>query len=96
MTTAAGGEHTEDGFPGTLTTAMRSINCYPAMLTTSAGIWLGDNPLRFSFPILLYQIIIIFVVSNLTHVVLARLRQPIIMSQIVVTLLQTFPSPPHV
>ena len=96
MATAAGRERPEDGFPGTPTAAMKSIDCYPAMLTTSAGIWLGDNPLRFSLPILFYQIIIIFVVSNLTHVVLARLRQPLVMSQIVVTLLQTFPSPPHV
>ncbi|CAL9191283.1 unnamed protein product [Musa hybrid cultivar] len=87
MATAAGRERPEDGFSGTPTAAMKSIDCYPAMLTTSAGIWLGDNPLRFSLPILFYQIIIIFVVSNLMHVVLARLRQPLVMSQIVAGML---------
>ncbi|KAG6467847.1 hypothetical protein ZIOFF_072411 [Zingiber officinale] len=60
-----------------------SIYCYRAMLTTSTGIWLGDNPLHFSLPILLYQIILIFLLSNLTHLLLRRFGQPLIVSQVV-------------
>lgn len=70
-----------------------SIYCYRAMLTTSTGIWLGDNPLHFSLPILLYQIILIFLLSNLTHLLLRRFGQPLIVSQVVVRLiLMYFPT----
>lgn len=64
--------------------AENSTYCYRAMLTTSSGIWLGDNPLHFSLPILLYQIILIFLLSHLTHLVLRRFGQPLIVSQVVV------------
>ncbi|XP_073012242.1 cation/H(+) antiporter 15-like [Typha latifolia] len=65
----------------------QSIFCYRASMTSSAGIWLGDNPLNFSMPLLLYQIIIIFVASRLVHAVLRRLDQPIVISQIMAGLL---------
>ncbi|URD74978.1 hypothetical protein MUK42_09124 [Musa troglodytarum] len=51
-------------------------------MTTSDGVWLKDNPFHFSLPILLFQLTVIFVVSKLTHAVLRRLGQPLIISQI--------------
>ncbi|WOK95323.1 cation/H(+) antiporter 15-like [Canna indica] len=64
-----------------------TIYCYRAMTTTSTGIWLGDNPFNFALPIVLYHIVIVFIFSRVTHVVLARLGQPIIISQIVAGIL---------
>ncbi|WOK95762.1 cation/H(+) antiporter 15-like [Canna indica] len=63
------------------------VRCYRSMMTTSSGIWLGDSPFQFALPVLLYQIVIIFIVSHLIHFVLARLGQPIIISQIVAGML---------
>ncbi|XP_009414188.2 cation/H(+) antiporter 15-like [Musa acuminata AAA Group] len=87
MATAAGGERPKDVDAGATAAGPKAIYCYHAMLATSAGVWLGDNPFRFSLPLLFYQIIIIFVVSNLTHAVLRRLGQPLVISQIVAGLL---------
>ncbi|KAJ8498721.1 hypothetical protein OPV22_009273 [Ensete ventricosum] len=83
MATAAGGERPKDVDAGARTAGTNSIYCHHAMLTTSAGVWLGDNPFRFSLTLLFYQIIIIFIVCNLTHAVLRRLGQPLVISQIV-------------
>ncbi|XP_038971190.1 cation/H(+) antiporter 15-like [Phoenix dactylifera] len=60
-----------------------SMLCYPAIKATSAGVWIGDNPLEFSFPLLIYQIIIIFIFSRITHFFLRRLSQPVAISQII-------------
>ncbi|PKA59967.1 Cation/H(+) antiporter 15 [Apostasia shenzhenica] len=51
-------------------------------MTTSAGIWLADNPLMFSLPLLLYQITLIFFFSRITHSILRHLSIPVVISQI--------------
>ncbi|RWW60658.1 hypothetical protein BHE74_00032332 [Ensete ventricosum] len=81
-TTAGGGGSTDDNLIGASYAGTMSIYCRRAMLTTSAGVWLGDNPFRFSLTLLLYQLITIFGASSLIHVVLSRLGQPIAISQI--------------
>ncbi|RRT46213.1 hypothetical protein B296_00018939 [Ensete ventricosum] len=53
-------------------------------MTTSSGIWIGDNPLNFALPTLMFQIVIVFFVSRATHAVFRLLGQPIHVSQIVV------------
>lgn len=62
-----------------------SMLCYPAVRVTSAGVWIGDNPLDFSFPLLIYQISIIFIFSRIIHFFLRRLCQPVAISQIIVS-----------
>ncbi|RZR89299.1 hypothetical protein BHM03_00017014 [Ensete ventricosum] len=53
-------------------------------MTSSSGIWIGDNPLNFALPTLMFQIVIVFFVSRATHAVFRLLGQPIHVSQIVV------------
>ncbi|CAL9111787.1 unnamed protein product [Musa textilis] len=57
--------------------------CHRTVMTTSAGIWVGDNPLHFTLPTLIYQILVVFVTYRLTHAVLRLLGQPLHVSQIV-------------
>ncbi|THU58115.1 hypothetical protein C4D60_Mb03t10780 [Musa balbisiana] len=52
-------------------------------MTTSGGVWVGDNPLHFTLPTLIYQILVVFVIYQLTHAVLRPLGQPLHVSQIV-------------
>lgn len=74
----------EELFLRTIYERERSIYCSRAIMTTSDGVWLNDNPFHFSLPILLFQLTVIFVVCKLTHAVLRRLGQPLIISQIMV------------
>ncbi|CAD5191231.1 unnamed protein product [Musa acuminata subsp. malaccensis] len=74
----------EELFLRTIYERARSIYCSRAIMTTSDGVWLNDNPFHFSLPILLFQLTVIFVVCKLTHAVLRRLGQPLIISQIMV------------
>ncbi|CAL9105576.1 unnamed protein product [Musa acuminata var. zebrina] len=57
--------------------------CHRTVMTTSAGVWVGDNPLHFTLPTLIYQILVVFVIYQLTHAVLRLLGQPLHVSQIV-------------
>ncbi|RZS06783.1 hypothetical protein BHM03_00037507 [Ensete ventricosum] len=67
----------EELFLGGTDRGTRQIMCYHAVMTTSTGFWVEDNPFNFSLPTFIYQIIVIFVFSRLTHVVLRRLSQPV-------------------
>jgi Kef-type K+ transport system membrane component KefB len=49
--------------------------CYDNNLVNSQGMFLGDQPLRFSLPLLLVQVSVILVLSAAAHVVLRRLGQ---------------------
>ncbi|XP_009392089.2 cation/H(+) antiporter 15-like [Musa acuminata AAA Group] len=73
----------EQLFLGGTNSGTRQILCYRAVMTTSTGFWVDDNPFNFSLPTLIYQITVIFVLFRLTHVVLRRLSQPVVISQIV-------------
>ncbi|CAN6336535.1 unnamed protein product [Urochloa humidicola] len=48
---------------------------YPSKVTMS-GIWIGDNPMDFSLPLLLFQIILITSTTRLVALLLAPLRLP--------------------
>ncbi|KAK1284779.1 Cation/H(+) antiporter 15 [Acorus calamus] len=50
---------------------------------TSGGLFHGVNPLEFSLPLLLFQISVMFVVSNAVHFLLKPLKQPRIVSNII-------------
>ena len=49
--------------------------CYDNNLVNSQGMFLGDQPLRFSLPLLLVQVSVILVLSAAAHLVLRRLGQ---------------------
>lgn len=54
--------------------------------TASNGVWQGDSPLDFAFPLLILQTILILVVSRFLALLLKPLRQPKVIAEIVVRL----------
>ena len=54
--------------------------------TSSNGIWQGDNPLDYAFPLLIVQTTLILVVSRFLSILFKPLRQPKVIAEIVVRL----------
>ncbi|THU58113.1 hypothetical protein C4D60_Mb03t10760 [Musa balbisiana] len=79
MATSAG----KETFLGYSQDRVNPIFCHRAAMTTSSGIWIGDNPLNFSLPTLMYQLVLVFVIYRATHAVFRLFGQPIHVSQIV-------------
>ena len=52
--------------------------------TASNGVWQGDNPLDFAFPLLIIQTTLILVVTRFLAFLLKPLRQPKVIAEIVV------------
>jgi len=52
--------------------------------TSSNGVWQGDNPLNFAFPLLIVQTALIIAVSRFLAVLFKPLRQPKVIAEIVV------------
>ncbi|XP_020577955.1 cation/H(+) antiporter 15-like [Phalaenopsis equestris] len=76
-------EVTPEDFYKNVTAKQERVFCFHAIMTTSSGVWLSDNTLLFSLPLLLYQIVIIFIFTRITHFVLRRFSIPIVISQII-------------
>lgn len=55
--------------------------------TASNGLWQGDNPLNFAFPLLIVQTTLIIVVSRFLAFLLKPLRQLKVIAEIVVSIL---------
>ncbi|KAL8152685.1 hypothetical protein V2J09_010445 [Rumex salicifolius] len=51
--------------------------------TSSNGVWEGDNPLHFAFPLLIVQATLILLVTRLLAVIFKPLRQPKVIAEIV-------------
>jgi hypothetical protein len=64
----------------------KSLFCFdPNTGATSSGVFTGDDPLKFYFPLLLYHICVIFVLSRAIHgTLLGRAGVPLAISQIFV------------
>ncbi|KAM3254454.1 hypothetical protein ACQJBY_048140 [Aegilops geniculata] len=62
----------------------RSLYCFEhsSGRPTSSGIFAGDDPLKFYFPLLLYHICIIFILSHAMYAVFRRVGIPLVISQI--------------
>nr|CAB3479789.1 unnamed protein product [Digitaria exilis] len=62
----------------------RSLFCFPAnnSASTSSGIFAGEDPLKFYFPLLLYHVCIVFFLSRVIHALLRRSSVPLVISQI--------------
>ncbi|XP_062181598.1 cation/H(+) antiporter 20-like [Phragmites australis] len=58
-----------------------------AVKTSSNGVWQGDDPLHFAFPLLILQALLILVLSRLLAFLLRPLRQPKVIAEIVAGIL---------
>ncbi|KAJ3676442.1 hypothetical protein LUZ60_003854 [Juncus effusus] len=54
-----------------------------AIKTSSNGIWQGDDPLHFAFPLLILQTVLILVLSRLLAFLFKPLRQPKVIAEII-------------
>jgi Kef-type K+ transport system membrane component KefB len=55
------------------------------MKATSEGVWQGDNPLRFSLPLVIVQICLVVAVTRGLAFALRPLRQPRVIAEIIVS-----------
>lgn len=60
---------------------------YTERMINSKGIFLGDDPLEFSLPLILAQGILILLLSKIIYYVIKPLGQGVISAQIIVSLL---------
>ncbi|WVZ95871.1 hypothetical protein U9M48_041580 [Paspalum notatum var. saurae] len=58
-----------------------------AVKTSSNGVWQGDDPLHFAFPLLILQTLLILALSRLLAFLLRPLRQPKVIAEIVAGIL---------
>jgi hypothetical protein len=69
-------------------TVNKSLFCFPpnnsAAAATSSGVFAGDDPLKFYFPLLLCHVCIVFALSRAIHALLRRASVPLVISQILV------------
>lgn len=59
-----------------------TIVCYAPTMITTNGIWQGDNPLNYSLPLFILQLLLIVVTTRLLGFILKPLRQPRVLSEI--------------
>lgn len=52
--------------------------------TSDNGVWQGEDPLHFAFPLLILQTILVIFTSRVVAFVLAPLRQPTVIAEILV------------
>lgn len=64
-----------------------NFNSSSTIKTSDNGVWQGDDPLHFAFPLLLLQTIVVIFTTRVVAFVLAPLRQPTVVAEIVVCLL---------
>ncbi|CAM0957841.1 unnamed protein product [Alopecurus aequalis] len=58
-----------------------------AVKTSSNGVWQGDNPIHFAFPLLILQALLILLLSRVLAFLLRPLRQPKVIAEIVAGIL---------
>jgi hypothetical protein len=61
-----------------------SALCAP-MKAASEGAWQGDNPLRFSLPLIILQVCLVLVLTRGLAFALRPLRQPRVIAEIIVS-----------
>lgn len=70
-----------------------TVVCYAPTLITTNGIWQGDNPLNYSLPLFILQLTLVVVTTRILVFILKPLRQPRVISEILVSIsLLTFSS----
>lgn len=63
-----------------------TIICYAPTMITTNGIWQGDNPLDYSLPLFILQLILVIITTRSLVYILKPLRQPRVVSEILVRL----------
>ncbi|XP_057955535.1 cation/H(+) antiporter 15-like isoform X2 [Malania oleifera] len=71
-----------EGFPRQKLEMDRSYVCHVVGRVNSRGLWLGDDPLTFSLPLLMLQLSLISIITRSIHTLLKPFGQPLIVSQI--------------
>ncbi|KAK7246612.1 hypothetical protein RIF29_41482 [Crotalaria pallida] len=59
-----------------------SVICYTPTLTTTKGIWQGDNPLEYSLPLFILQLTLVVLSTRLFVFILKPLHQPRVIAEI--------------
>ncbi|KAJ9549832.1 LOW QUALITY PROTEIN: hypothetical protein OSB04_022375 [Centaurea solstitialis] len=59
-----------------------TIVCYAPLMITSHGIWQGDNPLDYSLPLFILQLILVVITTRILVFLLKPFRQPRVISEI--------------
>jgi len=62
-----------------------SLICYTPTMTTTNGVWAGDNPLNYSIPLFILQITLVVFVTRFFVFVLKPFHQPRVIAEIMVT-----------
>ncbi|KAH0454916.1 hypothetical protein IEQ34_016840 [Dendrobium chrysotoxum] len=85
MKEAAGGTHMSGGGSGanfSFGDLVLKMDCYSPKMVVSNGVWLGDNPMHFSFPLFLTQLLFISLTTRALAALLRPLRQPLVVAEI--------------
>lgn len=64
---------------------MGSVVCYSPTLITTNGIWKGSNPLEYSLPLFIIQVILVVITTRVLVLLLKPLHQPRVVAEIIVT-----------
>ncbi|KAG1338194.1 cation/H(+) antiporter 15 [Cocos nucifera] len=59
------------------------VVCYSPTLITTNGIWKGSNPLEYSLPLFIVQVILVVVTTRVLVILLKPLRQPRVVAEII-------------
>ncbi|XP_050214467.2 cation/H(+) antiporter 20-like [Mercurialis annua] len=62
---------------------MQQIRNFATIKTSSGGVWQGDNPLNYAFPLLIVQAILVLFVTRFLTFLLKPLRQPRVVAEII-------------
>lgn len=63
------------------------ILCHSIKDSHSAGIFYGDTPLRHPFSLIMFNLVFITIITRIIQILLKPLKQPLIISQIIVSFL---------
>lgn len=61
------------------------IICYAATMISSDGLWHKENPLYYSLPLFLVQLLLVLVITRLFVYILKPIRQPRVISELMVS-----------
>ncbi|CAJ1961514.1 unnamed protein product [Sphenostylis stenocarpa] len=60
----------------------KSIICYTPLMTTTNGLWEGDNPLDYSLPLFILQLTLVVLATRFFVLILKPLHQPRVIAEI--------------
>lgn len=72
-------------FNASLGTSPQQV-CFDTRAINSRGVFLGDDPLRFSVPLFLLDLSLMFFTASTTHCILGRLSQSRFVSDLLVSI----------